>query len=108
PAGDTTTMSKCLAAPACLLQKRRISKQRKQPGYDRPQTDQQHELDRPVALALCRPGRHNPNLVRAIAWAKVKTDISSSGIHTSGRNPLAWSFASTAASIYITIQLPKV
>ena len=50
----------------------------------------------------------NPNLVRAIAWAKVKTDISSSGIHTSGRNPLAWSFASTAASIYITIQLPKV
>ena len=42
PAGDTTTMSKCLAAPACLLKKRRISKQRKQPGYDRPQTDQHH------------------------------------------------------------------
>ena len=42
PAGDTTGMSKDLAAPACLLKKRRISKQRKQPGYNRPQTDQHH------------------------------------------------------------------
>ena len=42
PAADTTAMSKDLAAPAYLLQKRRISKQRKQPGYDRPQTDQNH------------------------------------------------------------------
>ena len=44
----------------------------------------------------------------SISTTRRRVSVSSSGIHTSGRNPLAWSFASTAASIYITIQLPKV
>ena len=33
------------------------------------------------------------------ATTRRRVSVSSSGIHTSGRNPLAWSFASTAASI---------
>ena len=43
----------------------------------------------------------------SISTTRRRVSVSSSGIHTSGRNPLAWSFASTAASIYITINCPR-
>jgi hypothetical protein len=40
--GNTTTIIKAMAAHKFLLQERRISKKRKQPGHDCTQTDQHH------------------------------------------------------------------